>query len=237
MTYKKEEKITKINPPTMESTPIKFWKNEDGRYKAALSNDASSSDITEMIKSVVGVKDGDLALQIFQSGISAHGSTGEEIRNWNVILQALHDIGPKDAVEARLALQAGALFANGMSSLGRAEKADMLGHSEHYTNRAIKLLRLHNETIEALSRYRRDGEQKVTVVHVAEKMAVVNNYGGGGNTKNEGGSPCNTRNAAPSVEEHAQVSHVETMPLPGQEDVGCTAEKVLAQRQKKAVNA
>ena len=31
---------------------------------------------------------------------------------------------------------------------------------------AIKLLRLHNETTEALARYRRKGEQKVVVQHV-----------------------------------------------------------------------
>lgn len=59
-----------------------------------------------------------------------------------------------------------------------------------YGNIAIKYMRLHNETIEALGRYRRGGEQRVTVVHVAEKMAVVNNYGGGGMPQNQGDKPC-----------------------------------------------
>jgi len=52
---------------------------------------------------------------------------------------------------------------------------------------AIKLLRLHNETIEALSRYRRGGEQKVVVQHVN-----VNNGGQAivGNVEARGGGKC-----------------------------------------------
>jgi hypothetical protein len=51
----------------------------------------------------------------------------------------------------------------------------------------------HNETIEALSRYRRGGEQQVVVQHIADKIAVVNNFdstGGGGSQENKGASPC-----------------------------------------------
>ena len=33
-------------------------------------------------------------------------------------------------------------------------------------NRATKLMRLHNETLEALNRYRRKGEQRITIQHV-----------------------------------------------------------------------
>ena len=46
---------------------------------------------------------------------------------------------------------------------------------------------------EALSRYRRGGEQRVVVQHIADKIAVVNNFGGTegeGSHKNKGASPC-----------------------------------------------
>jgi len=76
---------------------------------------------------------------------------------------------------------------------------ELVCHLEPLTNLALKFMRVHNETIEVLNRYRRGGEQKVTVIHIAEKMAVVNNYGytgGGGNHKNQGESPCQQENAA-----------------------------------------
>ena len=80
----------------------------------------------------------------------------------------------------------------------------MLCHLEPLTNLAIKFMRVHNETIEALNRYRRGGEQKVTVTHIAEKMAVVHNYGctGGGEIqKSQGGNPCQQENAEPKREQ------------------------------------
>lgn len=239
MKEEKEKKDQKPVPvkPTTESTPIKFWKNEDGQHRASLSGDKCLSDITETIKSVLGVKDSDLALQILHLGISACDPAGMETHSWNIVLQSMHDIQPKDAVEARFAAQAHALFSNGMASLRRAEKAEMMCHAEHYTNRAVKLLRLHNETIEALNRYRRGGEQKVTVTHaVITEKAIVNNYngvGGGGNAKNEGGSPCQPY--AEQKPEPQVISHVDNPPWP-MGDAACTEEKALAQGQKRVAN-
>lgn len=47
-----------------------------------------------------------------------------------------------------------------------AKNCTMIPQAEFHTKTAIKLLRLHNETIEALCRYRRKGEQRVVVQHV-----------------------------------------------------------------------
>ena len=38
-------------------------------------------------------------------------------------------------------------------------------HIDNNLNNATKCMRLHNETLEALNRYRRKGEQRVKVVH------------------------------------------------------------------------
>jgi len=94
-------------------------------------------------------------------------------------------------------------------------------HADHYGNKAIKLLRLHNETIEALNRYRRGGEQKVTVTHaVITDKAIVNNFNGVGgvSTKNEGASPCSPRNAEQKPE-LTTINHVASQPWQT-EDVG-----------------
>lgn len=198
---KKEQEQIPIKAPKTESTPIKFWKKE-GKEKFDLSISADKSgkplDFIETIKSICGVKDQELALQIFHAGTSALQQIHNELDSFNIILQAMHDIKPGDSVEARFAVQASVLFSHGLSNLKRAETADILCHSEHHSNKAIKLLRLHNETIEALNRYRRGGEQKVTVTHsvIADK-AVFNNFNGvrGGNVKNEGASPCQQESA------------------------------------------
>jgi hypothetical protein len=46
-----------------------------------------------------------------------------------------------------------------------------------YLNRAIKLGRLYNETLEALNRYRRKGEQRVTVQHHHNQQVNVSDGG------------------------------------------------------------
>ena len=52
----------------------------------------------------------------------------------------------------------------------------MITQCEFYIKNAIKLLRLHIETIEALNKYKRKGEQRVVVQHVnIEGQGIVNN--------------------------------------------------------------
>lgn len=195
--HKKKEKKVPVEAPQTESTPIKFWK-QDGDEKPNVSLAPHAADFMETLKSVMGVKDTELAWQILNSGVSALKPMCNEKDSFNIVLQSVHDMQPKDAVEARFAVQASALFSHGLANLRRAETADMMCHADHYANKAIKLLRLHNETIEALNRYRRGGEQKVTVTHaVITEKAIVNNFNGMGgvSTKNEGASPCSPRNA------------------------------------------
>jgi hypothetical protein len=60
----------------------------------------------------------------------------------------------------------------------RCEKSKNFKGSEFYMKSAIKLLRLHNETIDALNRYRRGNEQKIIVQHVNVdngSQAILNN--------------------------------------------------------------
>jgi hypothetical protein len=109
----------------------------------------------------------------------------ENEQNINIVYQILSDMEPKDSVEARLALQIHTLYAQGMEYLNRAKGETKLHHSEFYMKCALKILRLHNESLEALSRYRRKGEQRVVVQHVNVEnggKAIV------GNILTEGGS-------------------------------------------------
>lgn len=114
------------------------------------------------------------------------GDHEEQLKAQNILLQSLADNGVKDPTEAKLFMQADTLFKQGMKYLARAEDSDMIPQADFYMKNATKLLRLHNETVEAISRYRRGGEQKVTVQHVQVNdggKAIVGGVfeGGGGN--------------------------------------------------------
>jgi hypothetical protein len=145
--------------------------------------------ITSVFKKLTATTDYELAAEVIFKGAGALPHHYKPADRFNVSFQALADSDPKDATEARLCLQSQALYSQGMVQLGRAERADMMTQSEFYMRNAIKLLRLHNETVEALNKYRKGGEQKMTVTHQhvsIEGQAIVNNGimntspGGGG---------------------------------------------------------
>ena len=85
---------------------------------------------------------------------------------FNLSMQALAEAKPQDAFEARLVTQANALYSRGMHYLGGLENCKDLEVLQFFLNSATKLLRLHNETVECFSKYRRKGESKVVVQHV-----------------------------------------------------------------------
>lgn len=156
-----------------------------------VASDENNAERMNNLKEIVGVKGSELACQIVIAGVDAIKTVTVESDSLDVIQQSLQDLKPKDSIEAKLIVQADVLFSHGLSNLRRSETTDRINHAEYYSNKGIKLLRLHNETIEALSKYRRGGEQKVTVTHAIVTGQVVNNFNAVGvSTKNEGRSPC-----------------------------------------------
>lgn len=232
MTETKKEKTSK-KLPVLESTPMKFWHSEkEHDVVLKLKEGENKADaFFEKLKEITGVKDTELASNIIDTGANAIRSVVKENDELNIIAQTLHDFGPRNAIEARLALQANALFTHGMTNLRRSSTADMLCHSEHYVNKAIKLLRLHNETIEALNRFRRGGEQKIIVQHSVLADKAVVNFPGGGEKKNEGETPC-SRNYAAQKPEPTAIDHVDSPPWP-MEDADCMEEKVQVPKRKR----
>lgn len=235
MEEKKEKSAIAVRP-SPESTPLKFWRNPENDSTSVVVNtvkDRGEVSFNDSLKTVVGVKDTELAKHIFHSGANAIAPLVGEINGMNTVAQSLHDFKPQDAMEARLAVQAEVLFAHGLSNLRRSETAEMVDHANHYGNRALKLLRMHNETVDALNRYRRGGEQKVTVTHaVLAGQAIVNNFsGGGGDTQSQGGSSCSQRNAG-QQQEPTSIGHVGSQQWQT-EGADCTEGKVQGRRRKK----
>jgi len=201
-----------------------------------IASDGDNAECMDSLKEIVGVNGPELACQIVISGVDAIKTVTSESDSLDVIQQSLQDLKPKDSIEARLAVQASVLFAQGLSNLSKSEAADRINQAEYYTNKGIKLLRLHNETIEALSKYRRGGEQKVTVTHAIVAGQVVNNFNAvGASTKNEGRSPCSEQNAE-QKQEPMNTNHVGNQQCP-MESAGFTGEDAQVQKQKKAKEA
>ncbi len=121
---------------------------------------------------------------IVNNAVLAQPATQRIASRINTVNQVLADYEPKDSLETKLCLQAHTLYTLGMQYLSRAENSNMIPQSEFYMKNAMKLLRLHNETIETLNRHRRGGTHKVIVQHVqvneGGKAVVGGLFEGGG---------------------------------------------------------
>jgi hypothetical protein len=218
--------------PVFQSTHPKLYK--DGKDELKTPHDSRL--IKGGFKSIVGIKDEELSHQILSAGTMALSSCIGEEHALNATLQSLNDLLPADSIEARLATQANVVFTQAMLHMAKAQRMTEISHYESYMNLSIKLMKVHNETIETLSRYRRGGEQKVTVTHaVLANNAVVNNFTGGGDiSKKAGDSPC--QQYAEQKQEPMAINLADSQQCLT-EGVGFMEEKARGQKQKKDVDA
>ncbi len=188
----------------------------------------------ELIKETVGVDDYDFALSIISSAGSALEPFLGKEGGLKAIMQSFRDMKPRNSMEAQLIGKSAILFQYAIKSFKQSGDADQLCHIEAMINLGIKLMRLHNETVETLSRYRRGGEQKITVNHalLANQAIVNNNYGEGVSPKNRGDTPC-TQESAEQKQEPIEICHAETSQCLT-EDADSMAEKVAERKQKQA---
>jgi hypothetical protein len=84
----------------------------------------------------------------------------------NAGLAIVDGIRPENEIEALLAVQMAAAHTLAMECLGRARRAENIPQLDANGNMSNKLLRTFTAQVEALSRIRRGGKQKVVVEHV-----------------------------------------------------------------------
>lgn len=96
---------------------------------------------------------------------SKAGDTPDELQT-NAVIAAVAAVEPQNEVEGMLAVQMAATHEVAMEMLSRAKIASSTEHLERYGTLATKLLRTYTTQLEALSKLRRGGAQKVTVEHV-----------------------------------------------------------------------
>ena len=127
----------------------------------------SKEEEKQMFKELSGSSHQDLCASIIQSAHEAFPKNISKDLALSITIQAMQELAPQDPMEGMLCSQIVGLDAQGMQYLTRVEsEGNWLCHTEAAVNMAIKLLRLKNETIETLMRYRRKGEQKVVVQHI-----------------------------------------------------------------------
>lgn len=239
------KELKKIEPPKFESTPLKVWKADTDQGLNSVSVLVSSADA---IKKITGTKDTELAQNFLFDSAHSIGPVFEKLKGKsasdgyldaiNIMAQSLNDFQPRDAIEAGLITQATALYQHGMDRLGRAGRSDTIPNSESQVNMAVKLLRLRNETIEAITRYRRGGEQRVIVQHVNVNeggQAIVGHVttGGGGLLENGGKNPCS--GSAGQRPDQMVIDHVDSQQWQTG-SVDCTADCVPVQKRQKEFN-
>jgi hypothetical protein len=135
-----------------------------------------------------------LCNQTIQSAwFSENMSDAEKQEQYTAILAFLAGVKPSDPVEG---MMAGQLYASHAASMDCYRRAMLPGQSieakEMLLTLAAKLTKANAAQVEALKKYRSNGQQKVTVEHVhvyAGGQAVVGNVATGGLDKNKENQP------------------------------------------------
>lgn len=178
-------------------SPLKCTQKEDGFLLETLSGKGSHQEKKDLVHAGVclatGAKSSIFGTMLINSCLSAGGLRIDEMKKSEAeqvlgsILDTLHSLKPSDEIEGMLVTRLISLnfLISKSLNLSVMENQSLEGQ-EIYTNRSSKLMRLFNETLDALMRYRRKGEQKVVVQHVNVNdggRAIVGNFdasGGGG---------------------------------------------------------
>lgn len=179
---KNEKTLVAQNTQPPGKCPIHL-RYKDGKIEGIDLKEPYNSEGRQVLQDLTATQDENISTEIVLRAISAMPQPHRLEHNFNTIFQSLADNAPKDSIEAKLSLQSTVLYAQGMRYIEKAENCDRIDHSEFYMKNAIKLLRLHNETIEAVNKHRRGSEQRIIVQHVQVNdggQAVVGGVVNGG---------------------------------------------------------
>ncbi len=150
---KDNEKMFRLKPEVKKDIDLEDYKPSE--VLRALYSAVSGSGNDEYSRKVIGE-----AMVAFNSNPNPKL---DEISN--AFHGAMLGMAPKDIVESQLCSRLLILNSRANHYMSLATTAEYQKVIDLNINRATKLMRLHNETLEALNRYRRKGEQRVKVVH------------------------------------------------------------------------
>ena len=132
--------------------------------------------IDSLIQSTCGCKKQDVSQDLYVKCVQACAGGSEDVdltKEMPTILHAIGEMAPQDVVESALITSFWALHSRGMKMLSSSSYAVN-------ANLATKLIRTSHETLEALLKWRRRGEQRIVIQHVNVEGSVGNLVAGGG---------------------------------------------------------
>lgn len=162
-----------------DSVPFVFKKNNEESTEEITTIEAEFLDNNLSMSDQVKVAEANLCAATGTGSTKAGGvilsgtvtaihrdATGDVTTMIQAAQEALIAMKPADIFEGMLCSRLWALHNQAMYYMGRASNPDAQSQAqEMHTNRAIKFMRLYNETLETLNKHRRKGEQKMVVVH------------------------------------------------------------------------
>jgi hypothetical protein len=182
------EKCETESPPRLR--PV----NKHKEFLGVEPLEAEEKAFREKLTRATGITDFDFSVKLLNQIVAVFSSDEPSVRVdcLNIGAAFLYEIKPEDPIEGMLAVQMLGTHNLATEFLRRAalKEQSVEGISEN-VNRATKLLRTYAAQMEALTRYRAKGQQKVVVEHVsvnAGGQAIVGLVEGGGGVarKSEG---------------------------------------------------
>lgn len=161
------------------------------KFDNDVKNNMQYDILLSTLYAATGSANPEYANMLFSQTINACNLTEDLSKNANTVMNALLEMAPKDSYEGMLISRLIVLHSQYMKFMSTASNSEYTETIDLSINRATKLMRVYNETLEILNRHRRKGEQRVIVQHVnVEKggqAIVANKFNqqtqGGGNDK------------------------------------------------------
>jgi hypothetical protein len=199
---------------------LKFVKNEKGKLTVNVDHNDQAVGWA-LYKESLGSVDSDFIVGFTNQLINtdAQGSEPKE-SEINYLLSMVRGIEPRDHLETMLAMQMAAIHNATMTFARRLATVETIPQQDSAERALNKLARTFTTQIEALKRYRSNGESKVTVQHVTVNdggQAVIGDVTAGEvNKKNEDKPHAKQISHAPSETLSRQLEAVgETVPSSG----------------------
>jgi hypothetical protein len=203
---KAKEPLKPYEPTKREKSALEAFDNRQRRQKPAprlkmISTNESATDIkldhpdqavgSKLLLEATGTTDANfLAGLIQQLADVGRSGKGVDEGGLNFMLSIVKDIQPRDQVEAMLAAQMAAVHNATMTFARRLNHVENIPQQDSAERAFNKLARTFTSQMEALKRYRSEGQQKILVQHtttVNADQAVVTT-----------GNPLTTGNPTPS---------------------------------------
>ena len=138
--------------------------------------------IPDFFKKISGVNQESFLNTLLPDLVATFKDVADPKEKFQAAIESLEAMQPTDSHELMLCIQILALHRQGMNFMYKLSGASGM-FADKYLNASTKLLRLHNEKLDALIRYRRKGHQVVQVEHVHIHQggkAVIGNIQTGG---------------------------------------------------------